>query len=296
MKGIVLAGGTGSRLYPLTLSLSKQLLPVYDKPMIYYPLTTLMLGGIRDILIITTIHDAPLFRNLLKDGSQWGISISYAEQANPKGIAEAFIIGRSFIGDDSVCLILGDNIFYSEGLTGLMERSSKLLTLQGGAKIFGYYMKNPKQYGVAEIDDNNNILSLEEKPKKPKSNYAVPGLYFYDNQVINIASQIKPSINGEIEITDINKIYLKKKQLSVEILGRGAAWMDAGTHSSLLQAGSFIQTIEERQGLKIGCPEEVAYRKKFITKNQLMDLVKPIKKTAYGRYLLDLINIKSMQS
>jgi len=287
MKGIILAGGTGSRLFPLTFATCKQLLPVYDKPMIFYPLTTLMLGGIREILIITTVHDAPLFEKLLKDGSQWGISISYAKQEQPNGIAEAFIIGRTFIEDSTVCLILGDNIFYGEGLTGLIERSSMI---QSGAKIFGYYMKNPKDYGVVEFDKDNNVLSIEEKPLSPKSHYAVPGIYFYDNQVKDIASQIKPSINGEIEITEINKVYLKNNQFSVEILGRGIAWMDAGTHASLLRAGSFIQTIEERQGLKIGSPFEVAYRKKYINAEQLLKFIKPYIDTSFGQYLLDIID------
>ena len=290
MKGIILAAGSGTRLYPITMAYSKQLVPIYDKPMIYYPLTTLMLGGISDILIITTLHDRPLFDSLLKDGTQWGININYAVQHQPRGIAEAFIIGQEFIGDDNVCLILGDNLFYSEGLTRLLEEAVRL---DQGAKIFGYYVKNPDQYGVVEFDDSGKVISLEEKPQLPKSNYAVPGLYFYDNKVIEIAYSLKPSARGELEITDINRMYLKMNELMVELLGRGTAWLDTGTPESLLLAGSFIYTIETRQGLKIGCPEEVAYRKGFISNHQLTKLAINQGKTEYGQYLLRLSEINA---
>ncbi len=290
MKGIILAAGSGTRLYPITMAYSKQLVPIYDKPMIYYPLTTLLLGGISEILIITTLHDRPLFELLLKDGSQWGINIKYAVQQQPRGIAEAFIIGQEFIGDDNVCLILGDNLFYSEGLTRLLEEAVRL---DQGAKIFGYYVKNPDQYGVVEFDDSGKVISLEEKPQLPKSNYAVPGLYFYDNKVIEIAYSLKPSARGELEITDINRMYLKMNELMVELLGRGTAWLDTGTPESLLLAGSFIYTIETRQGLKIGCPEEVAYRKGFISNHQLTKLAINQGKTEYGQYLLRLSEINA---
>ena len=286
MKGIILAGGSGTRLYPLTLAVSKHLMPVYDKPLIYYPLCTLMLAGIKEILIITTPHDRQAYERLLKDGSQWGLSLIYAEQSEPRGIGEAFIIGESFIKQDSVCLILGDNIFYSEGLVSSLE---KMAALKEGAKIFGYYVKDPERYGVVEFDRKGNVLSLEEKPASPKSKYVVPGLYFYDNQVVGFAKDIKPSNRNELEITDINRIYLKKGQLQVELLGRGTAWLDAGTHDSLLQAGIFIQTVEMRQGLKIGCPEEIAFCKKFINTEQLQELVKPFMKTEYGQYLMKML-------
>ena len=286
MKGIILAGGLGTRLYPLTLAVSKHLMPVYDKPLIYYPLCTLMLAGIKEILIITTPCDRQAYERLLKDGSQWGLSLIYAEQTEPRGIGEALIIGESFIKQDSVCLILGDNIFYSEGLISLLE---KMASLKEGAKIFGYYVKDPERYGIVEFDKKGKVLSLEEKPAFPKSKYAVPGLYFYDNQVVGFAKEVKPSDRNELEITDINRIYLKKGQLEVELLGRGTAWLDAGTHDSLLQAGIFIQTVEMRMGLKIGCPEEIAFRKKFINTEQLQEIIKPLVKTEYGQYLMKML-------
>lgn len=286
MKGIILAGGSSTRLYPITIPFSKQLIPVYDKPMIYYPLSTLMLAGIKDILIITTPRDLDLFKTLLKDGSQWGIKLTFEVQEKPKGIAEAFIIGRSFIGEDSVCLILGDNIFYSEGLISLLTKSAQI---KSGAQIFGYYVKDPRNFGVVEFDKDKNVIKLEEKPINPKSNYAIPGLYFYDNQVIDIVSHIKPSYRGELEITDINKVYLEKNQLKVEILGRGTAWLDTGTHETLIQSSIFIQTLEQRQGLKIGCVEEIAFRKGFISKNQLNTLGEYMAKIEYGQYLLRLV-------
>lgn len=286
MKGIILAGGSGTRLYPLTSAVSKQLMPVYDKPMIYYPLTTLMLAGIRDILVITTPHDLNAFGSVLHDGSQWGISIEYATQESPRGIAEALIIGESFIRDDTVCLILGDNIFYGDGLIKLLERST---SLTDGAIIFGYYVNNPQRYGVVDFDNNQKVLSIEEKPQHPRSNYAVTGIYFYDGSAPETAKQLHPSARGELEITDVNNAYLEKGTLQVELLGRGIAWLDTGTHTSLLEAGNFIQIIEKRQGLKIGCPEEIAYRKGFITADRLRELAKDIDSTNYGKYLLRLI-------
>jgi len=286
MKGIILAGGSGTRLYPSTISITKQLLPVYDKPMIYYPLSVLMLAGIKDILIITTPHDQPLFKQLLKDGAQLGIKIQYAIQEEPKGLAQAFTIGADFIGKDKVCLILGDNIFYGTGLVGLLEKATRL---EEGAVIFGYYVKDPERYGVAEFDANNTVISLEEKPQSPKSNYAVTGLYFYDNEVVEIAKNLKPSARGELEITDLNKVYLEKKKLKLELMGRGFAWLDTGTHESLLEASQYVSVIENRQGLKIACLEEIAFRKGYISAEELRELALPMHKNQYGEYLLKLI-------
>lgn len=285
MKGIILAGGAGSRLHPLTITISKQILPVYDKPMIYYPISVLMLAGIKEILIISTPHDLPFFRHLLKDGQQWGLKFDYAEQPSPDGLAQAFIIGEQFIGNDSVCLILGDNIFYGQGLK---EKVQKAANNENGAVIFGYYVNDPERYGVAEFDKNLKVLSLEEKPLQPKSNYAVTGLYFYDNNVVKIAKNIKPSSRGELEITDLNKEYLKLNQLNLELLGRGFAWLDTGTHESLLDAAKYVEIIEKRQGLKIACLEEIAFRNNFISKDTLLQTISTYGKSSYAKYLQDL--------
>lgn len=285
MKGIILAGGKGTRLYPLTIALSKQMLPVYDKPMIYYPLSMLMLAGIREILIISTPDALPGFRELLKDGSQWGLTFEYAEQAEPRGLADAFLVGREFIGDSSVCLILGDNILYGEGIISLLQDCASLTE---GAIIFGYKVHDPQRYGVVEFDSEGRVLSLEEKPANPKSSYVVPGLYFYDHQVVGVAEALEPSARGEIEITDLNRVYLQRGTLKAKMFGRGVAWLDAGTHESLLHAASFIQTIQERQGLMISCPEEIAFQMGYISKEQLCELGKALSGNSYGEYILAL--------
>jgi len=288
MKGIILAGGRATRLYPITKGICKQLLPVYDKPMIYYPLSTLLLSGIKDILIISTQEAIPQFKNLFGDGECFGINIDYRHQDNPNGIAEAFLIGEDFIGEDSVCLVLGDNIFFGNGLSDELKNASAQKT---GATVFGYYVQNPQRYGVLEFDENNKVISLEEKPKIPKSNWVVTGLYFFDSKVVDTAKSIKPSARGELEITDVNQAYLKKGELKVNLLGRGYAWLDTGTYTSLIDASNFIKTIEERQGLKIGCVEEISYREGFISKEKLRSLGESIK-TSYGKYILDLLKEK----
>lgn len=290
MKGIILAGGSGTRLYPLTKAISKQLMPIYDKPMVYYPLSVLMLAGITEVLLISTPYDLPHFQNLLGDGSDFGISIQYAEQPSPDGLAQAFIIGADFIGDDAVCLILGDNIFYGHGLTALLKTAVNNVTVDNKATVFGYYVQDPERYGVAEFDAAGTVVSIEEKPKVPKSNYAVVGLYFYPNSVVKIAKEIQPSDRGELEITTVNQKYLLSQNLKVELMGRGYAWLDTGTHESLLEASNFIQTIEKRQGLKVACLEEIAFEKGYISKEKLIEQATPLSKNEYGQYLLKLAN------
>ena len=289
MKGIILAGGSGTRLYPITKGVSKQLLPIYDKPMIYYPLSVLMLSGIRDILIITTPEDAAAFHRLLGDGSQWGLNLSYAVQPSPDGLAQAFIIGEEFIAGDDVCLILGDNIFYGQSFSQMLSQAVVNVQEEQKATVFGYYVKDPERYGVAEFDAEGNVLSIEEKPKDPKSNYAIVGLYFYPNKVVEVAKQIKPSARGELEITSVNQVFLQTKELKVQLLGRGFAWLDTGTHDSLTEATNFVETLEKRQGLKISCLEEIAYRKGWISKEKLKELAQELSKNGYGQYLLDLV-------
>lgn len=288
MKGIVLAGGSGTRLYPITKGISKQLLPIYDKPMIYYPISVLMLADIKEILIISTPQDLPGFQRLLGDGSDYGVRFEYAEQPSPDGLAQAFIIGEKFVGDDSACLVLGDNIFYGQSFQDMLKEAVKNVEEENKATVFGYYVNDPERYGVAEFDDAGNVLSIEEKPKEPKSNYAVVGLYFYPNSVVEVAKNIKPSARGELEITTVNQEFLKQNALKVQLLGRGFAWLDTGTHDSLSEAGTFVEVLEKRQGLKISCLEEIAYRKGWITKERLLELAEPLKKNEYGQYLVKL--------
>lgn len=289
MKGIVLAGGSGTRLYPITQTISKQLLPIYDKPMVYYPISVLMLAGIRDILIISTPQDTPRFQELLGDGSQFGVNFQYKVQPSPDGLAQAFILGEEFIGNDDVCLVLGDNIFYGYGLSGMLHRSTEIVKKERRSVVFGYNVNDPERYGVVEFDKEGKVLSIEEKPKEPKSNYAVVGLYFYTNDVIQVAKNVKPSARGELEITSVNQEYLNKGMLNVELMGRGFAWLDTGTHKSMLDASQFIETIEERQGLKVACLEEIAYNKGYITAEQVKKLAEPMAKNQYGQYLLRLV-------
>ena len=292
MKGIVLAGGSGTRLYPITKGVSKQLLPIYDKPMVYYPISTLMLAGIRDILIISTPHDLPGFKRLLGDGSDYGVHFEYAEQPSPDGLAQAFLIGEEFIGEDSVCLVLGDNIFYGQGFSGMLRKAVETAEMEGKATIFGYAVPDPERFGVAEIDDEGNVLSLEEKPKEPKSNYAVVGLYFYPNKVVDVAHKIKPSARGELEITTVNDWFRADKELKLQIMGRGFAWLDTGTQESLFDASRFIEVIETRQGVQVACLEEIAWRKGWISDDDLLRLAEPMRKNAYGQYMINLVKNK----
>ena len=291
-KGIILAGGSGTRLHPLTVSVSKQLMPIYDKPMIYYPVATLMLAAIRDILIITTPRDQEAYQTLLGDGGRWGVNFQYAAQPSPDGLAQAFLIGENFIGADPACLILGDNIYYGQGLSAVLRRAA---VRERGATVFGYYVRDPERYGVVSFDDQGRAMDIEEKPKAPKSNYAVTGLYFYDNEVVNVAKNIRPSARGELEITDVNRVYLERGELNVELLGRGYAWLDTGTHESLLAAAHFVQVVEQRQGLKVACPEEVAWRMNFIDDEQLARLAEPLAKSGYGQYLMELLERRIAQ-